>query len=207
MDRLLLALEDSALRPVGLLWPLLTSLPLSRGIAPLVVRCVRTRAEISSGKTRLLLADPSDLPPSVPNDYRASPSLAGLPNAATASYPLPIRRIHDFVVGFLQIPPRDGHPCLDGWFRSLRSIGDSHPLNAHQYSTHQANRLPHLGSCSFHFDAEILGDFWRSESSLDMAPASAPASACATIAAVKLFLRGPLAFTLGHFSQCLAQDG
>src|ERR1700681_2512917 len=49
-----------------------------------------------------------------------------------------MRRIRDFVISFLQIPPRDGHPCLDGWFRSLRSIGDLHPLNAHHYSTHQA---------------------------------------------------------------------
>src|SRR5579872_2944513 len=55
-----------------------------------------------------------------------------------ALYPLPVRRIRDFVIGFLQIPPRDGHPCLDGWFRSSRSIGDLHPLNATPYSTHQA---------------------------------------------------------------------
>jgi hypothetical protein len=90
---------------------------------------VRTRAEISSGKACLLLADPSDLPYSVPNDNRASPSLAGLPNAEMALYPLSVRRIHDFVVGFLQILPRGGHPCLDGWFRSSRSMGDFHPLN------------------------------------------------------------------------------
>ena len=41
-----------------------------------------------------------------------------------ALYPLAVRRVRDFVIGFLQIPPRDGHPCLDGWFRSLRSIED-----------------------------------------------------------------------------------
>ena len=40
---------------------------------------VWTEPEISRGKTRLLLPDPSDLPCGVPNDYRASPSLAGLP--------------------------------------------------------------------------------------------------------------------------------
>ena len=56
---------------------------------------------------------------------------------------LPVRRIRDFVIGFLQIPPRGGHPCLDGWFRSLRSIGDSHPRNAYHYSTHQAECLCH----------------------------------------------------------------
>jgi hypothetical protein len=38
---------------IRLLWPLLTSLHLSRRIAPTVVRCVRTRAETSSGKTCL----------------------------------------------------------------------------------------------------------------------------------------------------------
>jgi hypothetical protein len=36
----------------------------------------------------------------------------------------------------------DGHPCLDGWFRSLQPIGDSHTLNAHHYSTHQAEDYP-----------------------------------------------------------------
>ena len=49
--------------------------------------------------------------------------------AAKALYPLPVRRIRDFVIGFLQIPPRGGHPCLDGWLRSLRSMRDFHPLN------------------------------------------------------------------------------
>src|SRR5437016_4144666 len=68
-----------------------------------------------------------------------------------ALYPLPVRRIRDFVISFLQIPPRDGHPCLDGWFQSLRSIGDSHPLNATSYSTHQAGRpvpFEYLLKCS-----------------------------------------------------------
>ena len=77
--RLLLALEDSALRPAGLLRPLLTSRLLSRTIARVVVRSCWTRAETSSGKTDLLHADPSDLPHNLPNDYWASPSLAGLP--------------------------------------------------------------------------------------------------------------------------------
>src|ERR1022692_4114649 len=34
--------------------------------------------------------------------------------------------------------PKDEHPCLDGWFRSLRSIRDSPPIKASSYSTHQA---------------------------------------------------------------------
>ena len=70
---LLLASEDSALRRVRLLWPLLTSLLLSRRIAPTVVRCVRTRAETSSGKTCLLLSDPADL------HSRRSGQLLGFP--------------------------------------------------------------------------------------------------------------------------------
>src|SRR5260370_37800957 len=76
---LLLALEDSALRRVRLLWPLLTSLLLSLRISPTVVPCVGTRVEISSGKTCLLLANAADLPHDVLNDYWASPSLAGGP--------------------------------------------------------------------------------------------------------------------------------
>src|SRR5579872_5892801 len=60
-----------------------------------------------------------------------------------ALYPLPVRRIRDFVIGFLQIPPRDWHPCLYGWFRSSRSIGDLHPLNATPYSTHQPKPPAH----------------------------------------------------------------
>jgi hypothetical protein len=59
--------------------PLLTSRLLSRWIAPAVVRCVRTRAEISSGNTCLLLPRPPDLPCWPLSDDWASPSLAGLP--------------------------------------------------------------------------------------------------------------------------------
>jgi hypothetical protein len=70
-------INHSALRPAGLLWPLLTFLRLSRRIAAAVVRCERTDAEISSGKACLLLVDPSDLPHSVRNVNWASPSLAG----------------------------------------------------------------------------------------------------------------------------------
>src|SRR5580658_6763851 len=55
-------IKDSALRPVGLLWLLLTSPSLSRRIAAAVVRCERTGMETSRGKTRLLLPYASDLP-------------------------------------------------------------------------------------------------------------------------------------------------
>ena len=91
--QLLLASEDSALRRVRLLWPLLTSLLLSRRIAPTVVRCVRTRAETSSGKTCLLLSDPADLPRSVPDNYwlprpwPGSPRYNGLISASCTSHP------------------------------------------------------------------------------------------------------------------------
>src|ERR1035438_7678283 len=61
-----------------------------------------------------------------------------------ASYPVSVRRVRDFVIGFLQIPPRDGHPCLDGWFRSSRSMGDFHPLNASHTEHTRRNRLSYL---------------------------------------------------------------
>jgi hypothetical protein len=41
----------------------------------------------------------------LPRPWPGDPSCKGL-------NPLPVRRIRDFVIGFLQIPPRDGHPCL-----------------------------------------------------------------------------------------------
>src|SRR6202521_4805840 len=79
IDRLLLALEDSALRPVGLLWPLLTSPIPSRPVARAVVRCsgqgerpLEVRRAFFSRTRRIY-------PRGVPHDDRASPSLAGLP--------------------------------------------------------------------------------------------------------------------------------
>jgi len=80
IDRLLLALEDSALRPVGLLWPLLTSPAPSRPVARAVVRCSgqsRRPLEVRRAffsRTRRIYRH------GVPNDDRASPSLAGLPH-------------------------------------------------------------------------------------------------------------------------------
>src|SRR5512141_1653607 len=68
-----------------------------------------------------------------------------------ASYPLPVRRIRDFVIGFLQIPPRGGHPCLDGWFRSLRSMGDFHPLNA-SHTEHTRPRAYPTGTTALAYD-------------------------------------------------------
>lgn len=36
-----------------------------------------------------------------------------------------------FVIGFLQIPPRDGHPCLDSHFRLPRRAEDFHLRDLH----------------------------------------------------------------------------
>jgi hypothetical protein len=46
----------------------------------------------------------------------ANGSLAG--SRAVASHLLSVRRLRDFVIGFLQIPSRDEHACVDGWFWS-----------------------------------------------------------------------------------------
>jgi hypothetical protein len=130
-------IEDWALRLVRLLWPLLTCPPLSRRVARSGSPVCWTTTEISSGKACLLLADAADLPHSfrmaigLPRPWPGDPSWKGL-------YPLSVRRLRDFVIGFLQIPPRGGHPCLDGWFRSSRSMGDFHPLNtSHTEHTRQ----------------------------------------------------------------------
>ena len=85
--------KDSALRLVRLLWLLLTSPPLSRGIAAPVVRCERTKTEISSGKACLLLVDSSDLPHSVrmtiglPHPWLGDPGCKGLLSASCTSNP------------------------------------------------------------------------------------------------------------------------
>ena len=86
-------IKDLALRPVRLLWPLLTSPPLSRPVARAVVQCVRTTTEISSDKACLLLADPSDLPHSfrmtigLPRPWPGDPSCKGLISASCTSNP------------------------------------------------------------------------------------------------------------------------
>jgi len=75
-------------------------------------RVSRTKSEISRGKTCLLLPDPSDLP-AWRSEWRLGIPVPGRVTRTTlALYPLPVRRIRDFVIGFLQIPPRDGHLCL-----------------------------------------------------------------------------------------------
>jgi hypothetical protein len=72
---------------------------------------------------------PPDLLPRHPGDYRASPTIAGLPLSRQPCIRFLFVGSGLIVVGFLQIPPRDGHPCLDGRFRSPRSAEDFHLQN------------------------------------------------------------------------------
>jgi hypothetical protein len=60
-------------------------------------------------------------------DYWASPSYAGFP-CANSLYRFPVRHNQCYVISFLQIPPRDGHPCLDSRFRPIRPAADLHRL-------------------------------------------------------------------------------
>ncbi len=81
-------------------------------------------------------------------DPRVRPSEIGLrgpvPAEPTtpASYPfpvrrLPVRRLPTGDYGFLQIPPRDGHPCLALRFRSPRPAEDFHLLSHNMPGTHE----------------------------------------------------------------------
>jgi len=71
-----------------------------------------TEPETSRGKTCLLLPDPSDLPAWRSEWPLGFPVPGRVTHTTLAWYPLPVRQIRDFVIGFLQIPPCDGHPCL-----------------------------------------------------------------------------------------------
>jgi len=75
-------------------------------------RVSRTKSEISRGKTCLLLPDPSDLPAWCSEWLLGLPVPGRVTHTKLAWYPLPVRRIRDFVISFLQIPPCGGHPCL-----------------------------------------------------------------------------------------------
>lgn len=67
--------------------------------------------ETSRGKPHLLQLVAPDLPKSLPYDYRASRFIGRLPRfPGLVSGFCTSQRI--FVSGFLQIPPRGGHPCL-----------------------------------------------------------------------------------------------
>src|SRR5687768_9691964 len=77
---------------------------------------------------------PPDLPPRHPNEYGRLdlmldyPCRGGLVSGSCSSgLTLPSWRL--FLLRFLQIRPRGRHPCLDGRFRSSRSVEDFHLLN------------------------------------------------------------------------------
>ena len=130
-----------------LLRPRLTSAPLSRIVADAVVRDPSTSSgqwtamQTSQGKSMCpWLEDPPDLPPRSPNEYGPldlmldCPCRGGLVSGSCSSglqFPSWSRVPHvaNAIPRFLQIRPRDRHPCLDGWFRSLRPIEDLHLLN------------------------------------------------------------------------------
>jgi hypothetical protein len=68
-------------------------------------------------------------------DYWASPFIAGLPcyNSLISATRPALRRVSCssppcYVFGFLRIPPRGGHPCLNSHFRSPRRATDFHRL-------------------------------------------------------------------------------
>ena len=57
--------------------------------------------------------------------------LPGYPTAP-ALYPVSVRRVRGNGIGFLQIPPRGGHPCLALRFRSSRPAEDLHLQDSRQ---------------------------------------------------------------------------
>ena len=107
---------------------LLTSHRPSRQITLPIVCIQQTAHEISQGKTQLFLKVLLDLLLQLTVDYWASLFRAKLPrcicliSSSCSSTPC-------YVIGFLQIPPRDGHPCLDSSFRSPRRTADFHRLD------------------------------------------------------------------------------
>ena len=91
-----------------------------------------------------------------PNDYRASPSMAGLPHCADlvsdscSSGP-------SFAISFLQIPPHGGHPCLGWRFRSSRPAEDFHLQDAqHAWHTRISQLLFGFALCRFHLSFGLV---------------------------------------------------
>src|SRR5687767_7038555 len=81
-----------------------------------------------------------DLLRSPTSEYRGSLSIASFPGARSlvsgSCSSLP-----QFVIGFLQIPSREVHPCLDVQFTSLGSVEDLH-LRIRVMPGTQKNRRP-----------------------------------------------------------------
>ena len=65
--------------------------------------------------------------------------LPGYPTTL-ALYPVSVRRIRVYGLGFLQIPPPGGHPCLALRFRSSRPAEDLHLLKQHIPGTQPKRR-------------------------------------------------------------------
>ena len=131
-----------------LLWPLLTSPAPSRPVTRTVVRCSgqgwrspQVRLAFFS-QTRRIYPATFRMTIGLPRPWPGDPRCC-------RPHPIPVRRIHNFVISFLQIPPRDGHPCLDGWFRSSQSMGDFHPLNASHTEHTKQECLLHVGQRRF----------------------------------------------------------
>src|SRR5262249_61336923 len=115
-------------RTNDLLRPMLTSLASSPDVAAAIVRIVRTQREISQGKLCILHSDFAGLTLAVYGMAIGSPRL--MPGCPTtlALYPVSVRRIRVGGIGFLQIPPHDGHPCLALQFGPSPPAEDLHLL-------------------------------------------------------------------------------
>src|SRR5688572_15035239 len=59
-----------------------------------------------------------------------------------ALYPVSVRRIRVGGIGFLQIPSRDGHPCLALRFGPSPPAEDLHLLTHNMPGTHEPRALP-----------------------------------------------------------------
>jgi len=103
---------------------------------PLPPRCQggspvpQTDMETSQGKTCVLRAGRAGFTPSPSGRLSGLPVHGRVTQEKLALYPVSVRHVRTVVIGFLQIPPRGGHPCLDGRFPSTGSVGDLHPRNA-----------------------------------------------------------------------------
>src|SRR5262249_20962827 len=107
---------------------------------------VRTQREISQGKLCILHSDFAGFTLAVHGMAIGSPRL--MPGCPTtlALYPVSVRRIRVGGIGFLQIPPHDGHPCLALQFGPSPPAEDLHLLKAkHTWHTKKAHRLAPVG--------------------------------------------------------------
>jgi hypothetical protein len=80
-----------------------------------------------------------------------------------ALYPVPVRRLPTGGFGFLQIPPRDGHPCLALRFRSPRPAEDFHLLIRNVPGTQEKGQAILARPCCTLLSASAAGQaqVWR----------------------------------------------